>query len=501
MSEGENSLASISFAKAIEALHSQRLPLPKSPPPLALESFESRETMTVRGMAEEYHLTGQSPNFLPPRALSDAPTVSEAILGLKTGRFSSRCLLEEALEAMKASTELGTVVAINENDALKVADSLDSDRALGITKGPLHGIPISVKDVIDVAGLSTMAGSRAYFDLPEKDATSVARLRAAGALIFSKVATHEFALGVTTPQCKNPYDPSRISGGSSGGSAIAVATGVGLASLGTDTRASLRVPASLCGVVGFKPTFARVPTDGVVPLSWTIDHVGPITRSVRDAAILLNILANRTIFDPDDDSVDLTKIVVGVVTSSLEDADPEVSAQVEHSIFQLVRLGIKVVETGPSSEDFDLANSLGLLISRSEAAAFHRANGTDLKLCIPEVRDQLSAALEITAVDYLDAQRHRKLLAQRTLGSFEHCDVLLMPTTPLVAPPRSDYERYLLRLSRNAILWSLLGAPAVSMPCGSTREGLPVGLQLAASPGNEHLLCSVGIALEEVLWK
>ena len=155
----------------------------------------------------------------------------------------------------------------------------------GRWRGPLHGIPVTVKDIIDVAGVPTRCGSAAYHDVPEVDAVGVARLRAAGAIVLAKVSTHEFALGVTTPQSRNPHDQTRIPGGSSGGSAIAVSTGMGLASLGTDTRASIRVPAALSGVVGFKPTYGSVPTGGVVPLSWTMDHVAPITSSVADAAL------------------------------------------------------------------------------------------------------------------------------------------------------------------------------------------------------------------------
>src|SRR5947208_7862884 len=159
----------------------------------------------------------------------------------------------------------------------------DDEAASVAFRGPLHGIPVTVKDVIDVSGAPTRAGSAAFHRRAAVDATGVARLRAAGAIVLAKVATHEFALGVTTPQSRNPHDPTRIPGGSSGGSAIAVATGMGLASLGTDTRASIRVPAALSGVVGFKATYGTVPTDGLVPLSWTMDHVAPMAVTVGDA--------------------------------------------------------------------------------------------------------------------------------------------------------------------------------------------------------------------------
>jgi aspartyl-tRNA(Asn)/glutamyl-tRNA(Gln) amidotransferase subunit A len=398
-----------------------------------------------------------------------------------------------------ARTEgLGTVVSLDVTAVRRQADDLDAEATAGHFRGPLHGVPITVKDVIHVAGMPTRAGSEAYSSRPSSEGTGVARLRRAGALIMGKVATHEFALGVTTPQCHNPHDPRRISGGSSGGSAIAVATGVGLASLGTDTRASLRVPSALCGVVGFKPTLGRVPTDGIVPLSWTVDHLGPIARTVADAARVLEVLADGALGPRVDlGPLDLT---VGVVPAILEEADDAVADAVDGVLVALSRLGFAVVTVaGPTAEDLEVANSLGLLISRCEAAAFHRSQGTDLDRCIPEVRDQLRAALDIPAVDYLDAQRQRARLADRTLTALSGVDVLVTPTTPVTAPPRDDYEAYLLVLSRNAIIWSLVGNPALSLPCGADPAGLPIGAQLTAAPGGEQLLARVGTILEGAL--
>jgi aspartyl-tRNA(Asn)/glutamyl-tRNA(Gln) amidotransferase subunit A len=398
---------------------------------------------------------------LPP-LLSKAPTLADAARELAGGRSSTRELVERSIEVATSTSELGTVVAIDEELALAEADALDRERAAGRLRGVLHGLPVTVKDIIDVAGLPTHAGSEAYFDPDPQDAASVARLRAAGALILAKVATHEFALGVTTPQCRNPHDPSRISGGSSGGSAIAVATGVGLASLGTDTRASLRVPAHCCGVVGFKPTFGRVPASGIVPLSWTIDHIGPMTRTVEDAAIMLNVLAGEPFLDPRPSLPG--GFTVGLVTEVLEEADPDVAAACEAALQVLEAAGARLVELDvPAVGDLELANALGLLVSRAEAASFHRSQQTDLDACIPEVRDQLAAGLTISAADYLDAQRQRRVLAARSLAAFAACDVLAVPTAPIVAPRLAEYERYLLRLSRNTIIW----CPAVGRPRAS----------------------------------
>ena len=501
----EDSVAKVAFRDALEILHSLEIKEPKTAPPFGFERLSSRAQATQphmvslkspskTGVAKENSVKYRHP------LLTNSPTLREAATALRKGEVTSRELVENSIEAWHETQDLGAVVELDENLARKLADAFDADMNLGVDRGPLHGIPVTVKDVIDVASMSTCAGSLAYNDQPIRDATSVARLRDAGALMLAKVATHEFALGVTTPQCKNPFDPKRISGGSSGGSAIAVSCGIGLASLGTDTRASLRVPSALCGVVGFKPTFGFVPTDGIVPLSWTVDHIGPITRTVSDASMMLSVLGGKPFIDIDAQSDLLGDVSVGVISCAMDDADSDVADVIE-SVFPIFsRLGYKIYDVDAmSSVDFDEANALGLIISRSEASTFHRSNRTDLALCIPEVRDQLTAALDIRATDYLDAQRNRKFFAERILSLFDTYDVLVLPTVPMVAPPRDDYERYLLRLSKNAIPWSLIGNPAVSVPCGLTNQSLPVGLQFVVAPGNEELLVRVGVAFEEQL--
>ncbi|HVX20017.1 MAG TPA: amidase [Acidimicrobiales bacterium] len=439
---------------------------------------------------------------MPVRLAPGRPGLAEVAAAIVRGTVTSRLLVEEALEVAARTAELGGVVHLDAEEARRQADILDAEAAAGRIRGPLHGVPVTVKDVIHVDGMPTRAGSAAYENLQPVEGTAVARLRSAGALLLAKVATHEFALGVTTPQCRNPHDPSVIAGGSSGGSAIAVATGVGLASLGTDTRASLRVPSALCGVVGFKPTLGRVPTDGIVPLSWTMDHLGPIARTVGDAALVLDVLAGqagigglRWAAGLDD-----RRPVVGVVPDVLAAADPAVADAVDGALHALAGLGCPVVALdGPGPADLEVGNALGLLISRAEATTFHRSQGTDLDRCIPEVRDQLRVALGITAADYLDAQRQRRTLAERTLAHFAKVDILVSPTTPVPAPPADDYEEYLLVLSRNAIIWSLVGNPVLSLPCGTTPSGLPVGVQLTGPPGGEALLAATGSLLESAL--
>lgn len=422
---------------------------------------------------------------------------------LSAGRVTSRELVERALAAVdQHDAELVGMANLDRGAALAAADQLDTERRAGHSRGPLHGIPVTVKDVIDVAGLPTRAGSLTYYDLPHHDAEAVGRLRQAGAVILGKAATHEFALGVTSPQCRNPHDPGRLAGGSSGGSAVAVATGMGLASLGTDTRASIRVPAALCGLVGLKPTYGRVPTAGVVTLSWTMDHVAPMATTIADAATMLDAIgpsSGGVTWMAHADAVDTRALRLGLVPAAFAEADPEVAEVVRLSTKELQRAGCAVGEaTHPDLLDFDVANAAGLLVSRCEAATQHRSFGLDRTLYWEEVADQLEQAESITALDYLQAQRLRQDLSERLLAEFRSHDLLVMPTVPIVAPPIEDFAAYLMRLARTAIPFSFVGFPAVTVPCG-TVHGLPVGMQLVAPPGREDLLLAVGSLVERAV--
>jgi aspartyl-tRNA(Asn)/glutamyl-tRNA(Gln) amidotransferase subunit A len=437
----------------------------------------------------------------PPRQMlpSDARgAILDAGRDLRVRKVNVQELVQDALAAARRSVALGGLVA-EAPDALRRAEACDAELAAGLDRGPLHGIPITVKDVIDVGGLPTRAGSDAYDVTPARDATSVRRLEAAGAIVIGKAATHEFALGVTSPQSRNPHDPTRIPGGSSGGSAVCVATGAGFGSLGTDTRASIRVPAALSGVVGFKPTYGTVPTEGIVSLSWTMDHIAPLARSVTDAAFLLDALRagpSQLAWTPQRDA---GASRLGVVTAGFEDAQPGVAGAVEAALAALADVGFPRQATSvPGHEDFALANAIGLVVSRCEAATAHRALGLDRSLYWDEVREQLDLADSVTAVDYLDAQRLRGELRNRMLRAFDDHDVLAMPTVPVVAPPVEGFAEYLMVLARNAIPWSLVGFPAISVPV-SPVDGLPVGLQLVAPPHQEARLVEVARAVERVV--
>jgi Asp-tRNA(Asn)/Glu-tRNA(Gln) amidotransferase A subunit family amidase len=418
---------------------------------------------------------------------------------LAAGETTCRALVEEALAVVAArNDELGGLVDVQAERALVEADQRDDELRRGRPRGPLHGVPLSVKDVIDVGGMPTRGGSAAYLDVPTDDAESVARLRIAGAVVVGKAATHEFALGVTSPQSRNPHDPTRIPGGSSGGSAVAVATGMSLGSLGTDTRASIRVPSALSGVVGLKPTYGRVPTGGVLSLSWTMDHVAPMAASVADAALLLDVLAGEPAgtWWGRASAVPWPELRVGVPQAAFEGAAPGVLAAVASAVAGLADAGCELDDAvRPSRTDLDLASAAGLVVSRAEAATIHRSLGLDRGLYWAEVAEQLDAADRVSALDYLQAQRLRRDLATGLLAAFDRHDVLVMPTVAVVAPLAEDFAAYLMVLARNAIPWSFVGFPAISVPCGAT-GGLPVGLQVVARPGREDLVLAVGAAVE-----
>jgi len=477
----ERSVASASFAEALKVVRSRRLDPVDRPPPLAFI-----------GSGEP----GPKPDAAPERSLpTGGGPLAEALADQRSGAVSSLELVEACLAQIeRRDGPLMAIVELDAEGARSEAVAADRDRVAGRWRGPLHGIPMTVKDIIDVVGFTTRAGSAAFSRRAVCEGAAVTRLREAGAVIIGKVSTHEFALGVTNPQSRNPYDPSRIPGGSSGGSAISVATRMALASLGTDTRASIRVPAALCGVVGLKATHGAVPASGIVSLSWTMDHVAPVAATVTDAAIVLQaLLAEGSPFR----LTPAANLRLGVAEATFAGVDPPVVRAVMDALDGLMGTtgSIQRAVPEPSAASLDIAGAAGLVVSRCEAAAVHRSLGLDRSLYWPEVADQLDAADRVTAVDYLDAQRTRGQLAETLLTCFEEVDLLVMPTAPTVAPIVEDAPRHLMTLARNAIPWSFVGFPAMSLPVGLV-DGLPVGLQLVAPPHREGLLIAAGLAVE-----
>ncbi len=381
---------------------------------------------------------------------------------------------------------------------------------------PLYGIPVAVKDLYNTKGIRTTAGSKFFADhIPQEDAFTVQKIKKAGAQIVGKTNTHEIALGVTNNNphygaCKNPWDVTRIPGGSSGGSAVAVATGMAMAALGTDTGGSIRIPASLCGVVGLKATFGRVSLRGILPLSWNLDHAGPITRKVEDAALMLQVMGGYDELDPTSmktlpgdyyshlkDGMQDRKIALAV-GSFIEAADREVLEAVHTAALVLKEQGASIVEVNTDFlKEAALANAL---MTQADGAAFHRERLQEHPDWFgADVRQRLETGAAFTSTEYILARRTQTETKRRLELLFDEYDVLLLPTTPITAP-LLDGENAVERarqLTRFTAPFNLAGVPALSVPCGFTKEGLPIGLQIISRAWNEAGVLRAGYAFQQ----
>ncbi len=382
--------------------------------------------------------------------------------------------------------------------------------------GLLYGIPIAVKDLYDTKGIRSTSGSKFFADhIPQEDALVVQKIKQAGAQIIGKTNTHEIALGVTNNNphfgaCRNPWDITRTPGGSSGGSAVAVATGMALAALGTDTGGSIRIPASLCGVVGLKPTYGRVSLRGILPLSWNLDHAGPLTRRVEDAALMLQVMSGYDELDPassktapDDFSGHIKDGVSGLkiglaVGSYIAEADSEVLEAAGKAARILKEQGATIIEVNTDFlKDAALANGI---MTQADGAAFHRERmkehpdwfGADVRL-------RLETGAAFTSSEYSLARRTQAEVMRQCELLFEEYDLLLLPTTPIPAPVlegENAIERAR-QLTRFTAPFNLTGLPAISVPCGLTKVGLPIGLQIVSRAWNEAGVLRAGYAFQE----
>jgi aspartyl-tRNA(Asn)/glutamyl-tRNA(Gln) amidotransferase subunit A len=395
-----------------------------------------------------------------------------------------------------------------EQDAIDVARAAIEDRGGGAADPgrPLAGMPICVKDLIDVAGMPTTAGAEGWVRKPDVDAPVVARLREAGAIVIGKGNTNEFACGIDgrnphRGDCRNPYDTERLSGGSSSGPAAAVASGMAEGGIGTDTSGSIRIPAALCGVVGIRPTRGLVPAEGVVPLAWTLDSVGPLARDVAGAALLLDVLAGRP--PAPAPRADVAGLRLGLATPLLALAAEPVAEAIEAATEALGEAGAEVVDR--PLPDLGRATAVHRLVQAIEVAAAHAPwFERQRDRYAPEVRARIEAGYSLGAETYLRAQRHRRLFTRAFATTMEGLDAVLAPASPVLAPRLAD-EEISVRGARRAVRSTLLSCvaplsqldcPAISVPAG-LREGLPVGLQLIGRPGSEAMLLRIAAAVEE----
>lgn len=447
---------------------------------------------------------------------------------IRKGEISPLDLVNEALKQIaEKNPDHHAFITVAEKEAIESAKQLEQELLNGKVRGPLHGIPIGIKDLIYTKGIKTTMGSKIYEHfIPSFDATVIEKLKQAGAIIIGKTNTHEFAYGPTGDRsyfgaCRNPYNLDKMSGGSSSGSAVAVAANMVLASIGTDTGGSIRIPASACGVVGMKPTFGQVSKEGSFPLAYTLDHLGPITTTVKDNALLLNIIAGH---DPKDaysikmsGNKDYAKLIgkdvknatIGIATNVFfTDIDQEIKEAIDKSVdlFKQLQTNIKEV-TIPGIEEIAEAQAVTI---KSEASAVHADSLQEYEGKIDEeVFERLVASKEVTGYEYVQAQTKRNKLITDLNHIFDEVDVLLVPTLPILPPDINQREVTINNTTvttQHALLkltapFNYTGNPSLSIPCGMSKSGLPIGLQLIGRHHDEERLYQLGDALEAEIKK
>jgi aspartyl-tRNA(Asn)/glutamyl-tRNA(Gln) amidotransferase subunit A len=437
--------------------------------------------------------------------------IREAGVWLRAGDLSALALTDAVL-ARIAATEpvIHAYVVVLADEARAAARRADLELRQGRDRGPLHGIPIAIKDIIDVAGLPTRCGSRVREDAPpaQTDAEVVTRLRAAGAVIVGKTVTHEFAGGVLSPPTRNAWDPARIPGGSSGGSGAAVGAGSCLAAIGSDTAGSIRIPAALNGVVGLKPTTGSVSTRGVFPLSWSLDTVGPLAKTVDDAMLVQQAIADAPLsaVAGDEARPDLRGVRLGVPRPYFfARLQTDVEAAVETALDALSELGAEIVDV--DWKEAGAATAAGFVVVRPEMAAIHAGTLRAMpERYGPVLRSRLEAFSLFPARGYLRARQARSAVraAVAALFTTHRLDALVTPTTGATATPVGEMairypdgeEPVHAGFTRLTMPFNATGQPALSVPCGFDAAGLPIGLQVVGAPGGEAMLARVGAAYE-----
>lgn len=451
-------------------------------------------------------------------------SIAEAGEQIRRRALSPVELTRAYLDRIEArNPEVRCYLTVLAEQALAAASAAERDIASGHHRGPLHGIPVALKDLVMTRGIRTTCGSRILKDwVPDSDATVVVRLAAAGAILLGKLNMHEFAYGPTgvNPHygtAANPWGKDRMPGGSSSGSGVGVAVGLCAGALGTDTGGSIRIPASLCGIVGLKQTYGLISRAGVVPLAWSLDHIGPMTRTVTDAALMLQALAGRDPADPSTAALpvpdyrrDLERdprgLRVGVVRDVFfECLDPEVRTTVEAAAQALAGLGVRVEEV--RIPRIRHAGPATFAIITAESMAYHEPYlKTRASEYGADVRARLLNGQFVLATQYLKAQRARHVLRADVDGVLRGVDALLTPTTPIPAPRTDEREATVEGATDDVRAWltrctrpfNLTGHPALSVPCGLTASGLPVGLQLVGRHFEEATLLRLGRAYERV---
>jgi len=450
-------------------------------------------------------------------------TISELSGMIRSKEISPVEVTEALLNRIeRLNPRLNAYITVTKEEAVKSAKAAERAIKAGKYSGPLHGVPIAVKDLMNTKGVRTTSGSKILADyVPSEDATVVQRLRRAGAILLGKLNLHEFAFGATNENphygpARNPWDADRITGGSSGGSGVATAASMCMGSLGTDTGGSIRIPASLCGIVGLKPTYGRVSCYGVTALSWSLDHIGPMTKSVEDAALMLQEIAG---WDPKDATTavqpvpnysralrkGVTGLKLGVPKALFFDIlDGQVEKGVMNAVRLLERLGASVEEI--AIPYVELSRSAALTIVAGEATSYHEKYlSTQPEAYGPDVRMRLENGRFVLAKDYVKALRFKRLFREGVEKVLKNVDVIVTPTTPIAATKIGEttvkvgdgMEEIRAMLPRLTTPFNVSSMPAISVPCGLTSSGLPIGLQIAGRPFDEATVLSVAYAYEQ----
>ena len=417
---------------------------------------------------------------------------------------------------------LNSFITLLPEAAQTAARRAETEIQAGKHRGPLHGIPVGLKDLYNTAGVRTTSGSRIFDNfVPQEDCTVAARLLRAGAILLGKLNMHPLAYGPTGENSDyghmhNPWDPEVVAGGSSGGSGSAVAAGQCTIATGSDTGGSIRIPAAFCGIVGFKPTYGLVSKHGLTPLAWSLDHPGPMTRTVEDAALAMNAIAGHDPKDPASARADIPDYAggltgdirglrVGVPKEYFEaPVDPQVERAARTAIDVLGGLGAVVTEV--SFPMFSQSDPISTAIIMAEAAAYYRdLLATDADRIYPPVRLRLEAGLFISAADYLRAQQARSMFNDQAHRLLEQVDLLAGPTEPVTAPKLLANRVQaggrtvgtVTALTQYTRAYNITGFPAVSVPCGFSESGLPIGLQLAGRPFDDVTVLRAAHAYEQ----
>ncbi len=457
-------------------------------------------------------------NGKPPPALMSIPgSIRQLAPLLQRGEISPVEITRICLERIeKLNPALNAFITVTVDSALAEARRAEAEIGRGQWRGPLHGIPVAIKDLINTAGVRTTAASALHANhIPTEDAEVIRRLREAGAVIVGKNNLHEFAYGGSSlishfGVVHNPWTIEHIAGGSSSGSAAAVAAGLCYAAIGTDTAGSIREPAALCGCVGLKPTYGRVSARGVIPLSWSLDHVGPLANTVADAAIVLQTIAGYDRADTTSADVPVTDYVsacqesarslrVGTLRSYFcDDLDSEVAAAFAQAVAVVKTLVAEV-------KDVRLDVPIDRTLQAAESYAYHAESvGKTPELYQPETLRRLRSGAGVSSADYIRCRRELDEARRGIRDAFAAVDLLIAPTMPIPAPKIDDLlanpdalRPAELRLLRNTRPFNVWGLPAISIPCGFTAAGLPIGLQIAGLPWRENLVLRLASAYEE----